>query len=117
MREVTYYSGGLQRRDVPFWTIKISRSTSRILLCALYIAHGIIQRKGPESCVRSVWHGLRSFSSKKKLLITRLWILVIVVGRRRVATVKRLSRLSLNKDILAFISVLGRQGKKAGITE
>ena len=43
--------------------------------------------------------------------------LVIVVGRRRVATVKRLSRLSLNKDILAFISVLGRQGKKAGITE
>ena len=47
----------------------------------------------------------------------RLRILVIVVGRCREATVKRLSRLSLNKDILAFISVLGRQGKKAGITE
>ena len=81
-------------------------------MCALYTVHGITQRKGPESGVRSVWHGLRSFSSKKKLLITRLRILVIVVGRRRVATVKRLSRLSLNKDILAFISVLGRQGKK-----
>ena len=49
--------------------------------------------------------------------MTHLRKLVIVVGRRRVATVKRLSRLSLNKDILAFISVLGRQGKKAGITE
>ena len=96
MREVTYYSGGLQRRDVPFWTIKISRSTSKILLCVLYIAHGITQRKGPESCVRSVWHGLRSFSSKKKLLITRLRILVIVVGRRREATEKRLT------DQLAF---------------
>ena len=77
MREVTYYSGGLQRRDVPFWTIKISRSTSRILLCALYIAHGIIQRKGPERCVRKVWNGLRSISSKKSLLMMHVRKLVI----------------------------------------
>ena len=86
-------------------------------MCALYTVHGINQRKGPESFVKRVWHGLRSFSSKKSLLMTHLRKLVIVAGRCRVATVKRLSRLSLNKDILAFISVLGRQGKKAGITE
>ena len=46
-------------------------------MCALYTVHGITQRKGQESGVRSVWHGLRSFLSKKSLLMTHLRKLVI----------------------------------------
>ena len=79
-----------------FLDYKDIRSTSRILLCALYIAHGITLRKEPESCVRMVWNGLRSISKKKSLLMMYLRKLVIVVGRRREATEKRLT------DQLAF---------------
>ena len=70
---------------------KREEGISRILLCVLYIAHGITQRKRPDNNVRSAWHGLRCFSSGRSPLMMRLRKLVTVVGRHREATVKRIT--------------------------
>ena len=72
-----------------------------IVVCLVYSSWHYSEERARELCKEGM-----------ALLMTHLRKLVIVAGRCRVATVKRLSRLSLNKDILAFISVLGRQGKK-----
>ena len=60
--------------------LKAFDEINKLLLCVLYIAHGITQRKGPESCVRKVWNGLRSISSKKSLLMMHVRKLVIAAA-------------------------------------
>ena len=48
-----------------------------IVVCLVYSSWHYSEERGPENCVRKVWNGLRSISSKKSLLMMHVRKLVI----------------------------------------